>query len=134
MKYGLKLLVLCLFFGAVGCQPNESHLVFEVEENQRSASVGPVLEVNLTEVDASCGQCQLGMPGNGCDLAIRLKGKVYYVDGSSIDDHGDAHADDGLCNCVRKAIVSGKVVDERFVASDMKLVDLTNQSTVIEEN
>ena len=93
-----------------------------------------MLEVSQTEVDASCGQCQLGMPGNGCDLAIRLKGKVYYVDGSSIDDHGDAHADDGLCNCVRKAIVSGKVVDERFVASDMKLVDSTNLSTVIEEN
>ncbi|OUW80329.1 MAG: hypothetical protein CBD74_09480 [Saprospirales bacterium TMED214] len=61
------------------------------------------------------------MPGNGCDLAIRMNGKVYYVDGSSIDDHGDAHAADGLCNCVRKAIVSGKVVDGRFVASDMKL-------------
>ena len=32
------------------------------------------------------------MPGNGCDLAVRIDGQVYYVDGSSIDDHGDAHA------------------------------------------
>ena len=95
MKYGLELLLLCVFLGVIGCQPNESHLVFEVEETQRSASASPVLEVSQTEVDASCGQCQLGMPGNGGDLAIRLKGKVYYVDGSSIDDHGDAHADAG---------------------------------------
>ena len=134
MKYGLELLLLCAFLGGLGCQPSESHLVFEVEETQGTASASPVLEVNLTEVDASCGQCQLGMPGNGCDLAIRMKGKVYYVDGSSIDDHGDAHAGDGLCNCVRKAIVSGKVVDGRFVASDMKLVDLTNSSAVMDEN
>ena len=121
MKYGFELLLLCSFLGGVGCQPNESHLTFEVEEPQASAPASPVLEVNLTEVDASCGQCQFGMPGNGCDLAIRMNGKVYYVDGSSIDDHGDAHAADGLCNCVRKAIVSGKVLDGRFVASDIKL-------------
>ena len=134
MKYGFVLLSLCAFFSGVGCQPNESHLVFEVEDPDMTASGSPVLEVKLTEVDASCGQCQFGMPGNGCDLAIRMEGKVYFVDGSSIDGHGDAHAKDGLCNCVRKAIVSGKVLNERFVASEMTLVGLASPSAVMEEN
>jgi hypothetical protein len=134
MKYRFGLLLFCTFFVGVGCQRNESHLVFEVEPPKISVSGSPVLEVNLTEVDASCGQCQFGMPGTGCDLAIRMEGKLYYVDGSSIDGHGNAHANDGLCNCVRKATVSGKVVNGRFIASDMRLVDLKNSSAVIEEN
>ena len=138
MKYGFELLLLCALVGAlvggVGCQPNESHLVFEVEPHSTSVSGSSGLAVKLREVDASCGQCQFGMPGNGCDLAIRLEDKLYYVDGSSIDGHGDAHANDGLCNCVRKATVSGKVVNGRFIASDMRLVDLKNSSAVIEEN
>ncbi|MCH1439307.1 MAG: DUF6370 family protein [Rubripirellula sp.] len=132
MKYGFELLLLCAFWGAAGCQPNENHLVFEVEKPEATTSDNPVLEVNLTEVDASCGQCQFEMPGAGCDLAIRLNDKLYYVDGSSIDGHGDAHANDGLCNCVRKAVVSGKVVNGRFVVSDMKLMALSDTPALSE--
>ena len=73
-------------------------------------------------VEASCGQCQLGLPGNGCDLAIRIDGKSYFVDGIGIDDHGDAHADDGFCNAIRTANVTGQIIDERFVASSFELV------------
>jgi hypothetical protein len=47
-------------------------------------------------VEASCGQCQFGMEGHGCELAVRIDGKSYFVDGSSIDSHGDAHAKDGF--------------------------------------
>ena len=68
-------------------------------------------------VEASCGQCQFGMPGSGCDLAIRIDGESWYVDGSSIDDHGDAHGDDGLCNCIRQAKVTGEIREGRFVAT-----------------
>ena len=32
----------------------------------------------------------------GCDLAIRIDGKSYFVEGTKIDDHGDAHANDGF--------------------------------------
>jgi hypothetical protein len=108
--------------------------VFEIEEPQVSDSVSQTLEVKLTEVDASCGQCQFGMPGDGCDLAVKIEDEFYYVDGSSIDGHGDAHANDGLCNCVRKAIVSGKIIDGRFVASEMTLVEVAPSSSEIEEN
>jgi len=73
-------------------------------------------------VDASCGQCKLGLPGKECDLAVRIEGKSYYVDGSHIDSHGDAHANDGFCNSIRKAEVQGEVVDNRFKATYFKLL------------
>jgi hypothetical protein len=39
-------------------------------------------------VEASCGQCQFGMEGHGCELAVRIDGKPYFVDGTSLDSHG----------------------------------------------
>ena len=75
-------------------------------------------------VQASCGQCQFDMKEKkGCDLAVQIDGKAYFVDGSSIDDHGDAHATDGFCNAVRRACVRGRVEDGRFQATCVKLVD-----------
>lgn len=76
----------------------------------------------LMDVEASCGQCNFELPGTGCDLAVRIAGKAYFVDGTHIDKHGDAHAKDGFCNAVRKAKVQGEVKDNRFVASYFKLV------------
>ncbi len=73
-------------------------------------------------VEASCGQCQFGMEGHGCELAVRIDGKSYFVDGSSIDSHGDAHAKDGFCASVRKAEVVGKVVDNKFKVTSFKLL------------
>ena len=73
-------------------------------------------------VEASCGQCQFGMEGKECDLAVRIDGKTYFVDGSSIDSHGDAHADDGFCAVIRKAAVVGKVVGNRFKATSFKVL------------
>jgi hypothetical protein len=73
-------------------------------------------------VEASCGQCNFKLPGTECDLAIRLDGKAYFVDGTKIDDHGDAHANDGFCNTIRKAKVQGEVVDGRFKATYFQLL------------
>ena len=73
-------------------------------------------------VEASCGQCQFGMEGHGCELAVRIDGKSYFVDGSSIDSHGDAHANDGFCATIRKAEVTGKVVDNKFKVTSFKLL------------
>lgn len=73
-------------------------------------------------VEASCGQCQFGMEGHGCELAVRIDGKSYFVDGSSIDSHGDAHANDGFCAAIRKAEVTGKVVNNRFKATSFKVL------------
>jgi hypothetical protein len=57
-------------------------------------------------VEASCGQCQFGMEGHGCELAVRIDGKPYFVDGTSLDSR-DAHANDGFCTAIRKASVIG---------------------------
>lgn len=73
-------------------------------------------------VEASCGQCQFGLTGGGCDLAVKIDDKAYYVDGSSMDEHGDAHSHDGMCNAVRKAEVSGEVVEGRYKATSFKLL------------
>ncbi|MCB2409096.1 DUF6370 family protein [Hymenobacter lucidus] len=73
-------------------------------------------------VEASCGQCRLGLPGKGCDLAVRIDGRAYFVDGTSIDEHGDAHAADGFCQAIRQAQVRGAVVDGRFKATYFRLV------------
>lgn len=74
-------------------------------------------------VEAACGQCQLGLKGNGCDLAVRIDGKSYFIDGTSIDQHGDAHAEDGFCNTIRKAEVSGTITDDRFKVTSFKLIE-----------
>lgn len=75
-------------------------------------------------IEASCGQCQFKMKGHGCELAVRIDGKSYFVDGTSVDSHGDAHADDGLCAAIRKAEVVGEIVDNRFKANSFKLLPL----------
>lgn len=74
-------------------------------------------------VEASCGQCQFGMKSkSGCDLAVRMDGKSYFVEGTKLDDHGDAHAADGFCSAIRKAEVSGEIVNGKYVATTFKLL------------
>lgn len=77
---------------------------------------------NLMVVEAACGQCQFGLEGKGCDLAVKIDGKAYFVDGTEIDDHGDAHAADGFCETIRKAKVKGEIADGRFKASSFTLL------------
>ncbi|MCH7527617.1 MAG: hypothetical protein IID39_09280 [Planctomycetes bacterium] len=57
----------------------------------------------------------------GCKLAVRIDGKPYLVTGSDIDDHGDAHASDGLCNAAGRAVVEGEIDGGRFVATGFEL-------------
>jgi hypothetical protein len=61
------------------------------------------------------------MEGKACDLAVRIDGKAYFVDGTSIDSHGDAHAADGFL-CRHMAKVTGTVVNDRFVATSFELL------------
>ena len=74
-------------------------------------------------VEAACGQCQFGITGKaGCDLAVRIDGKSYFVDGTSIHDHGDAHADDGFCDAIRQVEVKGEIIDGRFKAETFTII------------
>ena len=60
----------------------------------------------------------------GCDLAVRIDNKTYFVDGTTLNDHGDAHSQDGFCSAIRKAEVTGEIKGDRFVASSFKLLPI----------
>ena len=72
-----------------------------------------------------CGQCQFEMTSQeGCDLAVKIEGESYFVDGFNIDDFGDAHAKHtGFCEVIRKAEVSGTIINNRFIATSIVLAD-----------
>lgn len=73
-------------------------------------------------VEVSCGECNFGLKGKSCDLAVRIDGKAYFVDGTHIDDHGDSHAKDGFCETIRKAKVTGEIVNDRFKVTSFTLL------------
>lgn len=72
--------------------------------------------------EVACGKCMYDMTGDGCDLAVLIDGKYYYVEGSDISDHGDEHADDGLCETTRKAQVKGKINFGIFLAEYVRVI------------
>ncbi|MFN7140504.1 MAG: DUF6370 family protein, partial [Limisphaerales bacterium] len=57
-----------------------------------------------------------------CDLAVRLKGQSYFVDGFKMKQFGDPDAEGGMCNQLRKAKVQGDVVNNRFQATSFELL------------
>ena len=77
------------------------------------------------KVLAACGQCQLDMNSkNGCNLAIQYASKKYWVEGSSLEDHGDEHdPEGGMCQTTRKAEVKGNFKGDKFIASSFILID-----------
>lgn len=89
---------------------------------QNGISTLPDSTKKIIKAEVSCGQCKFGLPGKGCALAVRIKNKAYFVDGTGIDEHGDAHASDGFCNAVRKALVQGTIINNRFKATYFKLL------------
>ncbi|SDC84043.1 DUF6370 family protein [Niabella drilacis] len=97
-------------------------LAFLGAQGQKTSKV-PDSSKRIQVVETACGECQFEMKGKSCDLAVKIDGKSYFVDGTSIDDHGDAHAKDGFCNAVRKAEVQGEIVNGRFRASYFKLLE-----------
>ena len=73
--------------------------------------------------EVSCGQCQFGMKDKtGCELAVRIDGQSYFVEGTKLDDHGDAHAEDGFCSAIRQAEVIGEIKGNKFVVTYFKLL------------
>ena len=112
MKAALLLFGLCLLTSIQGCSSTPTATC------ANKAAVPRVVE-------AACGQCLLDLKGKkGCDLAVRFNGKSYFVDGFKMKDLGDAHANDGMCNAVRKAKVTGDVIDGRFVATSFEMLPI----------
>ena len=113
MKFYFTLIVL-LFAATIRAQQNKP----KPDPNKK-----------IQVVEAACGECKLGLEGKSCDLAVRIDGKAYFVDGTDIDSHGDAHAKDGFCNAIRKAEVQGEIVNNRFMVSYFRLLPLVADST-----
>ena len=81
------------------------------------------MKINLI-VDASCAKCQFDKKSDkDCLLAVEIHSDIYYVEGTTIDDHGDAHAEEGFCNSIRQAKVKGNIVDGRFEVTFFELLD-----------
>lgn len=79
--------------------------------------------IQITEAKASCGICMFDMDGFKCELAVKIDGANYYVEGTDIDDYGDAHSDDGFCNAIRDAKVQGQIVDDKYIVTYFKLIE-----------
>lgn len=97
-------------------------VMFATAQTTSQLSTTPDPSKPVMIVTAACGKCLFGMTANDCTLAVRIKGKTYFVEGTGIDDHGDAHAKKGLCNATSKAEVQGEIVGNRFRATYFKLL------------
>jgi Family of unknown function (DUF6370) len=123
MKKLVSVSLVCSLLLSVGCQ---SSTVVTTDSKQSESSEQHMHLVSQV-VDASCGECQFKLEGNGCDLAVRIDGKAYYVDGAKMDEHGDAHGEHGMCNAIRKAKVTGEINEGRFVATSFELLPPDNE-------
>lgn len=96
---------------------------FAVNAQTPAKKTATVKEIKNQTVEIACGECKFKMEGKNCDLAIRIDGKAYFVDGKSVDDFGDAHDEKhGFCNVIKKATVTGELVNNRFKAKTITLL------------
>lgn len=80
-------------------------------------------------VEASCGECKFALKGHGCDLAVRINGKSYFVDGAKpISAYGDQSNPEAMCEAVHKAEVTGEIKNDRFVATSFKVFPLEKKN------
>lgn len=108
MRKSFLILFISLCYFTVNAQSSAKEAVQKYLKNQT--------------VEIACGECKFKMEGKGCDLAIRIDGKAYFVDGKSVDDFGDAHDEkDGFCNVIKKAEVTGELINNRFKAKEITL-------------
>lgn len=104
----MKNLIFVLFISVIGFNSN--------------AQTSPKKVIIKQVVDIACGECQFKMKGKDCELAVKIDGKPYFVDGKKIDDFGDAHGEHGFCNATSKAEITGEIINNRFKASAIKLL------------
>ena len=112
----MKSLIFTILFTVFAFSANAQTDNQKAQTQQSTVIIDKVVEI-------ACGECRFKMTGKSCDLAVRIDGKPYFVDGKGIDDFGDAHDEKhGFCNVISKAKVSGKIVDGRFKAKKIELV------------
>tara|TARA_B110000444_G_C18354345_1_gene373156 strand:+ start:67 stop:426 length:360 start_codon:yes stop_codon:yes gene_type:complete len=116
-----KIVYICILF-LISCSSDEKISV------ELKPDITEVI-TNTNSIDgivyASCGVCNFGSKESyECFLAIKVEDTVFPVEGSDIDDHGDAHAEEGLCNVIHHAEVSGEFKNNVFYAESFNLVNI----------
>lgn len=104
--------------------PHE-YVFTRIDEKSDTSVANNSTKLQNRNVTAGCATCIFNMKGvTGCVLAVEIDGQHYLVKGkdSGIDDHGDAHADDGFCNASRKVTATGEIKDGIFVSKKLKLL------------
>ena len=117
MRTGFLIASLVVAVLSPGCKPAQ-------ESSTKPDSKSALQKVAGGErtIEAGCAKCIYKMKGvSDCKLAVRIDNKPYLVTGSEIDDHGDAHAPDGLCQVARAAVALGGIEGDRFVAKKFRL-------------
>ena len=78
---------------------------------------GAAMNITNRTVDAACGVCVYKMSGQeGCPLAVKIDGKTYVVEGAKWPNHD-------YCDKNCKAIVSGRVEGDKFIATSLKVAE-----------
>lgn len=73
-------------------------------------------------VKIGCGRCQFHMAeAQGCPFAAEIDGQHYLIQGRVPEDH-QSHAQDGICNMVREAKVSGTLRDGKLITTKLDLL------------
>jgi len=68
--------------------------------------------------------CNFDYKGSkGCSLTIKIGDTVYPVEGTNIHKHGDPHSEEGMCNAIRVAYVSGNVKDNKLYSDSFTLIE-----------
>lgn len=112
----MKNLIIALFLTSFG-------FVANAQSKPQAKTTQQPTEIKGKVVEIACGECKFKMEGKSCDLAIRIDGKSYFVDGKTVDDFGDAHDEKhGFCNVIGKAEVTGEIVNNRFKAKTITLL------------
>ena len=122
VNFGMYKMILILFVILIGCS---TKTINDAESPQSvmptEPQKGKATSIHQV-VEAACGKCQFGMTEKlGCNLAVRIDGNSYFVDGTNIHEHGDPHAHDGFCVVTRNANVTGEIIDGRFKAEAFTL-------------
>lgn len=89
----------------------------------RPSTQGEVVKLAVSkDAEAGCGLCIYQMKeAKGCEMAVKIDGKTYMVEGKTMEDLGDPHAPDGLCNVARPVHVEGHIEGDRFIATKIEL-------------
>ena len=110
-----------LVAGCGGCEVNnDTDLI-----NKSNAFLQNVPQNGEIEgfVIASCNKCNLGKIKNRrCSLGIKINDQIYEVK-NYLDDHSTAHDDDGICNALRIAYVSGKIKGDKFYSDEFTMIN-----------